>query len=290
MVRQLLATTALVVGMSVAAWAEDKAQQPSADATVPPAAAPSDTTAAPQGDTTAAPQDDAAAAPQSETAPAAEGDTAAAPQPEAAPAAEGDTAAAPQPEAAPAAEGDTAAAPQPEAAPAAEGDTAAAPQPEAAPAAEGDTAAAPAEGTDSTSVGRATPGDALIVSEPENAVRAGELIGTSVVSAEGEEIGEVNDLIFDDQKKLTGVVVSIGGFLGIGEKWVGINWAQAEMRADPESGKERIFVGLTKADLEAAPDFKTQEQLKSEADAAAAAAQSQSQMPAPADGGSTTTQ
>ena len=223
MVRQLLATTALVVGMSVAAWADDVTKQPGADATVPPAAAP-------QGDTTAAPQP--------ATPPA-------------------DTAAAPQ-----------TAAPQ--------GDTAAAPQ--------------PAQGGDTTAVGRSTPAEAVITTQSDSATRAEELIGMGVVSAEGEEIGSVNDLIFDGQHKLTGIVVGVGGFLGIGEKEVGINWSQTEMRADADTGKQRLFVGLTKADLESAPDFKTKQQLKAEAEAAEAAAQSQSQMPAPAAGGGTTTQ
>ena len=245
MVRQLLATTAIVVGLSAAAWADDTTQPPAGDAaTVAPAAAP-DTTTAPQPDPAAAPQDDAAATPKPETGAAPQGDTAAAPQPE------------------------TGAAPQ---------DTAAAPQPAAG---------------EETAVGRATPGDGLITAQPDSHVRAGEIIGMSVVSAEGDEVGEVNDLIFDDQNKLTGMVVGVGGFLGIGEKWIGIDWTKAELRADPESGKERIFVGLTKADLEAAPDFKTKEQLKSDAESAAAQKQmdTQSQMPTPApESGGTTTQ
>ena len=223
MVRRLLATTALLGAMTVAAWADDTSQQPGTDTAVPAAAAP-------QGDATAAPQSEPAAAAQSEPAAAPQGDTASTP----------------------------------------------------APAAPADTTAA---------VGRAAPGDALIAAQPQSHSRAEEIIGLSVVSAEGEEVGEVSDLILDDQHKLTGIVVGVGGFLGIGEKVVGISWSQADMRKDADSGKERIFVGLTKADLDAAPDFKTKEQAQSEAEAAAARSQMEQQQltqpAAPAAGDST---
>jgi sporulation protein YlmC with PRC-barrel domain len=118
---------------------------------------------------------------------------------------------------------------------------------------------------------RAVP-DAVITAQSEAEVRAGELVGMTVVSADGQEVGEVSDLIFDEEDKLSGIVVGMGGFLGIGEKLVGIEWSKAEVQAVPESDKEQIFVGLTATDLEAAPDFMTKQDVQRAAEAEAAAA------------------
>src|SRR4029453_1736785 len=94
-------------------------------------------------------------------------------------------------------------------------------------------------------------------------------MGIPVVGSGEEEIGKVEDLIFDEQEKITGVVVGVGGFLGIGKKEVGLDWDQAKLAEDKDAGTKKIMVNLTKADLEAAPDFKTKEEQKAEAEAAA---------------------
>ncbi len=85
-------------------------------------------------------------------------------------------------------------------------------------------------------------------------------MGIEVVDLNGEKIGEVEDLIFDENEKITGVVVGVGGFLGIGKKEVGLNWDQAELQEEPDTGQKTIMVSLSKADFEAAPDFLTKEE------------------------------
>ncbi len=52
--------------------------------------------------------------------------------------------------------------------------------------------------------------------------RASKLIGTRVVSANNETIGDVNDVVFDRNGTAVAVVVGVGGFLGIGEKNVAV--------------------------------------------------------------------
>src|SRR5581483_3908221 len=103
--------------------------------------------------------------------------------------------------------------------------------------------------TDTSAVGRASPGEAVIATQPDTHLRAEELIGMSVVSSDGKSVGRVSDLILDDQQKLAGIVIGMGGFLGIGEKTIGVQWSQVQMRKDTESGKDRIFVNLTRDDL-----------------------------------------
>jgi hypothetical protein len=49
-----------------------------------------------------------------------------------------------------------------------------------------------------------------------------EVIGKDVVNVSDEEVGEIVDLVMDRDQKLAGVVLSVGGFLGLGEKWVAV--------------------------------------------------------------------
>ena len=104
-----------------------------------------------------------------------------------------------------------------------------------------------------------------------------DLMAASVFDADGKEVGTVEDLILDEQKKITGVVVGVGGFLGIGKKEVGLNWEQAKLVESADTGKKMITISLTKADLEAAADFKTKAEREAEEQAAAQQQQLQQQ-------------
>lgn len=95
-------------------------------------------------------------------------------------------------------------------------------------------------------------------------MRADELIGASVKNPKDEDVGTVDDLIFDKDGKIVGAVVSVGGFLGMGAKSVGVDWDQLQVRSS-----DAIVVQWTKEELQAAPDFQTQEDIKAERDSAA---------------------
>jgi sporulation protein YlmC with PRC-barrel domain len=61
-----------------------------------------------------------------------------------------------------------------------------------------------------------------------NQFMASKLIGTKVVSANNESIGDINDVIVDRQGQAVAAVVGVGGFLGIGEKDVAVPFASLE--------------------------------------------------------------
>ncbi len=98
-------------------------------------------------------------------------------------------------------------------------------------------------------------------------MRADEIIGASVKNPQDEDIGKINDLVFDSDGKIVGAVVSVGGFLGMGAKDVGVNWDELQVRSS-----DAIVVKWTKDQLQAAPDFKTQDDIQSERDSAARSA------------------
>lgn len=51
---------------------------------------------------------------------------------------------------------------------------------------------------------------------------ASDIIGSDVTGVEDEKIGEVADIIIDDAYRIGALMVGVGGFLGIDEKYVAI--------------------------------------------------------------------
>jgi hypothetical protein len=110
-----------------------------------------------------------------------------------------------------------------------------------------------------------------------------EVIGKHVVNVMDEQVGTIADLVMDQEQKLVGVVLSVGGFLGIGDKWVAIPVDQIDFPTDEQPA--RLLVAVTEEQLKNAPDFMTREAVEAEEAAAQAeqqAMQQQQQVPAPA--------
>jgi len=105
-----------------------------------------------------------------------------------------------------------------------------------------------------------------------------EVIGKDVVNVMDEEVGTIADLVMDQDQKLVGVVLSVGGFLGIGDKWVAIPVDQIDFPTDEQPA--RLLAAVTEEQLKNAPDFVTRDVV--EAEAAAEQAQQQMQQPVPA--------
>ena len=87
------------------------------------------------------------------------------------------------------------------------------------------------------------------------------LIGQPVYSSAGddaEEIGNISDIVFDEDGQITAVIIGVGGFLGIGEKSVAVDFQSLEFTLAADN-TERWVVPTTADALTAAPDFVWQE-------------------------------
>jgi sporulation protein YlmC with PRC-barrel domain len=99
--------------------------------------------------------------------------------------------------------------------------------------------------------------------------RASKLAGVNVYNEQNEKIGDINDIIIDSSGKVDGAVVSVGGFLGMGEHDVKIPLSQ--IKFSNEAGKtttgstssgskqwypDRAVVNATKDQLKAMAEFK----------------------------------
>lgn len=73
----------------------------------------------------------------------------------------------------------------------------------------------------SNQTGGAMQGQFMTQMQPGH-IMASDLIGTRVVGANNESIGDINDVIVDRSGRVMAAVVGVGGFLGIGEKDVAV--------------------------------------------------------------------
>jgi PRC-barrel domain len=127
----------------------------------------------------------------------------------------------------------------------------------AAPAAETDTTKK-STSTQAKSDQPAKPVKGQIVLQDKDSILASTLIGSTVYSPANETVGDINDLIVGLDGKVQGVVIGVGGFLGLGEKDVAVKMDQITVQPeDANKSNVRLILNSTKADLEAAPEFKS---------------------------------
>lgn len=85
-------------------------------------------------------------------------------------------------------------------------------------------------------------------------MRVSKLIGANVYNLANENVGEIEDLIIDNGKTLKGVVISVGGFLGIGDRNVSVQPGSIVL-TEQNDGSARVVINTTKEDLKNAPPF-----------------------------------
>ena len=86
------------------------------------------------------------------------------------------------------------------------------------------------------------------VTSGANDMSASQVLDMNVQGPSGEQIGSVENLVIDQTGRISGVVVSVGGFLGIGDKKVALPWSQ--VKASPDY--QNLITTATKQELQQA--------------------------------------
>lgn len=118
------------------------------------------------------------------------------------------------------------------------------------------------------------PEETFVSAQEEGLLLTTELMNVTVIDAQGESIGGIDDIIVDPDGGIFGAVVSVGGFLGLGAKQVALSWN--EFQYSPEEQTARLNV--TREELEQAPDFQTLADIRAEEEAALAQQQADQPM------------
>jgi sporulation protein YlmC with PRC-barrel domain len=79
--------------------------------------------------------------------------------------------------------------------------------------------------------------------------RASAIIDHEVENEKGEELGEVDDLIIRRTGKVKEVILQVGGFLGIGDRLVAVQFRSLKI------GQKEIIYSATREQLEKHPEF-----------------------------------
>lgn len=84
---------------------------------------------------------------------------------------------------------------------------------------------------------------------------ADEIQGAYVYGANDETVGEIGALLMSDDGKISDAVINVGGFLGLGEKPVAVNFEQIQVLKNVDGDEYRFYIDSTKEKLEALPEY-----------------------------------
>jgi hypothetical protein len=81
--------------------------------------------------------------------------------------------------------------------------------------------------------------------------RTTKIVGGEVVNEADEKIGRIDDLIVTENERVPFAIVSVGGFLGVGNKLIAVPFDAIEM-----GEKKMVLRGANKEALKSLPEFK----------------------------------
>lgn len=84
---------------------------------------------------------------------------------------------------------------------------------------------------------------------------ASTLIGQTVVNADNDHVGEITDIVTNENGEVVAVLVGVGGFLGIGQKDVAVRYGDLTFNRD-EAQNVTVVTPLTSEMLASAPEYK----------------------------------
>lgn len=98
----------------------------------------------------------------------------------------------------------------------------------------------------------------IIAKQKQNQTLDTDLVGMPVHHSDGSKIGTLDGLLFDEKEKITGGIVSFGGFLGIGRKSIALSWDALDVREDAIV----LLIGSMPANMDSLPRFRSLEEME----------------------------
>src|SRR6476646_4212994 len=81
------------------------------------------------------------------------------------------------------------------------------------------------------------------------------LKGLNVYNQKDENVGEIADIAMKNNQ-IDALILSVGGFLGVGEHYVAVSPSSVKVSRDAKNDKWMASMNTTKEALKAAPEFK----------------------------------
>jgi sporulation protein YlmC with PRC-barrel domain len=114
--------------------------------------------------------------------------------------------------------------------------------------------AAPVLAEDAKTTGTA-PANAKFATVAKDEMFSSKLKGLNVYNQKDESVGEITDIAIKNNQ-VNALILSVGGFLGVGERYVAVSPSSVNVRYDSKNNKWLASMNTTKDALKAAPEFK----------------------------------
>jgi sporulation protein YlmC with PRC-barrel domain len=82
------------------------------------------------------------------------------------------------------------------------------------------------------------------------------VVGLDIYNGQSNNIGKIQDIAFDTSRRVTGYILSVGGFLGMGSHYVAVDPNAVMVQYDTDKKTWRATMNATKDQLKSAPEFK----------------------------------
>jgi hypothetical protein len=113
--------------------------------------------------------------------------------------------------------------------------------------------ASPAFAEDARTTGTA-PADAKFSALPNDEILSSKVKGLNVHNQKDESVGAIADFAIKNNQ-VDALILSVGGFLGIGEHYVAVSPSSVNIRYDSANDNWLASMNTTKEALQAAPEF-----------------------------------
>jgi hypothetical protein len=113
--------------------------------------------------------------------------------------------------------------------------------------------ASPALAEDARTTGSA-PADAKFSTLPNDEILSSKVKGLNVHNQKDQSVGAIVDFAIRNNQ-VEALILSVGGFLGIGEHYVAVSPSSVKIRYDAENDNWLASMNTTKQALQAAPEF-----------------------------------
>jgi hypothetical protein len=112
-----------------------------------------------------------------------------------------------------------------------------------------------AQSTTTTTTTGMAPADAKFSTVAKDEMFSSKLKGLNITNQANETVGEITDLAFKNDK-IAAMILSVGGFLGMGEHYVAVAPSSVNVKYDEKNNTWMATMNTTKDALKAAPEFK----------------------------------
>jgi sporulation protein YlmC with PRC-barrel domain len=112
------------------------------------------------------------------------------------------------------------------------------------------------DATTGTANNNAAAGSGTFVSIPENDELSSKVVGLDIYNTDNKDIGQIKDIALNQNGRSQAYIVSVGGFLGLGEHYIAVNPSAVKITYGDQDKKWHASMNASADQLKAAPEFK----------------------------------